>query len=182
MDKQISQRKIPWLANALVSSVILVIVLASVFLLTSIINGSPTNSVVRTSKVMTSTTDPSSAQVGAVTNVSVNDSTPPTGSTLISLSGSGTRLSRPIDLSFLWSGVWSVDCIDTTTSASLSISLSIISATNGQSITTTSLLSRPLKVGGISSGTFLGKAATLGRISVSSGCDWSVSIIRSKVK
>ncbi|WP_052605151.1 hypothetical protein [Acidithrix ferrooxidans] len=182
MDKQISQRKIPWLANALVSSVILVIVLASVFLLTSIINGSPTNSVVRTSKVMTSTTDPSIAQVGAVTNVSVNDSTPPTGSTLISLSGSGTRSSRPIDLSFLWSGVWSVDCIDTTTSASLSISLSIISATNGQSITTTSLLSRPLKVGGISSGTFLGKAATLGRISVSSGCDWSVSIIRSKVK
>ena len=104
-----------------------------------------------------------------VTKVTANDSLPPKGKAVITISGSGTRNSRVHPLDFAWTGAWSADCRDDPGPQRLRISL--FSAAGAQ------VASYSYQVSGYQSGSMAGTRIASGYFQVSSACDWSLAVM-----
>lgn len=108
-----------------------------------------------------------------VTKEAANDSLPPKGKAVITLSGSGTRTSRIHPLDFAWTGAWSADCRDDPGLHQLRISL--FSAAGAQ------VGSYLFQVSGYQSGSMAGTRLANGYFQVSSACDWSLAVVDSEL-
>lgn len=104
-----------------------------------------------------------------VTKEAANDSLPPKGKAVITISGSGTRNSRVHPLDFAWTGAWSADCRDEPGTQQLRISL--FTPTGAQ------VKSYVFQVRGYQSGRMAGTSIANGYFQVSSACDWSLAVV-----
>ena len=104
-----------------------------------------------------------------VTKEAANDSLPPKGKAVVTISGSGTRNSRVHPLDYTWTGAWSADCRDEPGAQQLRITL--LSAAGAQ------VASYSFQVRGYQSGRMTGTRIPSGYFQVSSACDWSLAVV-----
>lgn len=130
---------------------------------------------VATSRATNSTSVSVVPSTDGVTHDVGNDSLPPKGKATVIFSGSGTRTSNPKVLNYDWTGLWSVNCSDEPGISSLRIRLSRIGAAGVAN--PTPLVDQTVAVHGYESGSFAGVSLLTGSFTVSSTCDWVVTVI-----
>ena len=110
-----------------------------------------------------------------VTHDVENDVLPPSGKATVIFSGSGVRTSKPRALNYDWTGLWSVNCSDEPGISSLRIQLQEVNVASLGSPKT--LVDKTFAVRGYQSGTFGGVSLASGTFTVTSRCDWVVTVI-----
>lgn len=149
-----------------------ILVIGSIFLGRQVFNNSSEGS---TSSVTNSSSVSAVPSTDGVTKDVGNDNLPPKGKATVVFSGSGTRTSKPKSLNYDWTGLWSVNCSDEPGISSLRIQLSRVDATGVAN--PTPLVDQTIAVHGYQSGTFPGVSLLAGSLTVSSTCDWVVTVI-----
>ncbi len=110
------------------------------------------------------------AKAKPVTKEAASDQLPPSGTAVVTLSGSGARTSKVHPLDFSWTGAWSANCRDVTGNQVLRISL--------HSYPSGSLVADyAFTVSGYQSGSLPGHNIARGYFEVSSTCDWSLAVV-----